>query len=157
MPPPGPSPPDNSNRSLNFIPGVVYDRPGLFKKFGDVITDVKDTIVHRGSSVSAVFVGANPRNNLRLEKTYAAVEKFVETEGLTKQQWEPVRDDSDWHLIFRWHRTSELLATSEVTVTWETEEWAEPGTYRLRYFGDAKSLSGSLTEFEGVSAEFQLS
>ncbi|KAF3021459.1 hypothetical protein E8E14_008778 [Neopestalotiopsis sp. 37M] len=157
MPSPGPSPPDNSNRSLNFIPGVVYDRPGLFKKFGDVITDVADTIVHRGSSVSAVFVGANPRNNLRLEKTYAAVEKLVETEGLTKQQWEPVRDDSDWHLIFRWHRTSELLATSEVTVTWETEEWAEPGTYRLRYFGDAKSLSGSLTEFEGVSTEFQLS
>ncbi|ETS82114.1 hypothetical protein PFICI_07116 [Pestalotiopsis fici W106-1] len=157
LPSPGPSPPDNSNRSLNFIPGVVYDRPPLFKKFGDVITDVDDTDIHRGSSVSAVFVGANPRNNLRLERSYAVVEKLIETEGSMKQKWQTVRDDSNWHLVFRWRRTSELLATSEVTVTWETEEWAEPGTYRLRYFGDAKSLSGSLTEFEGVSGEFMLS
>lgn len=154
MPPPGPSPPDNSNRSLNFISGVVYDRTPLFKKFGNVVTDVEDN-VYRGTPVSAVFVGANPRNNLRLEQSYAAVEKLVE--GEQEKKWQVVRDDSDWHLVFRWKRTSGILATSEVTVTWETEEWAEPGTYRLRYYGDSKSLSGSFTEFEGISGEFQLS
>ncbi|KAI1875286.1 hypothetical protein JX265_004344 [Neoarthrinium moseri] len=191
--PPGPSPPDNSNRSLNFIPGVVYDRPPLFKSFGDVVTDV-ESVVRRGEHVSAVFVGANPRNNLRQESSYAVVEKLVTNssptpathsgasqellrkgreqdeqtasdnsrststieESLTPKQWLPVRDDRDWHLVFRWRRTSELLATSEVTITWETEDWAEPGTYRLRYFGDAKSLAGAIAEFEGTSGEFEV-
>jgi neutral ceramidase len=152
----------------------------LFKSFGDVVTNVPEKI-RRGEPVSAVFIGANPRNNLRLEKTYAMVEKLVpgssaNTEvgqelvrkgglGLSlpihrspeeDRLWQPVRNDADWHLVFRWHRTSELLATSEVTVTWETEEWAEPGLYRLRYFGDSKSLTGTITEFEGVSGEFEV-
>jgi neutral ceramidase len=181
LPSPGPNPPDNSNRSLNFIPGVLYDRPPLFKKFGEIVTDV-EPVVQRGTSVFATFVGANPRNNLRLEKSYAIVEKLIvdETsspstyihsevdESLMKKRspihtslelagkWQPVRDDSDWHLVFRWRRTNELLATSEVTTIWEIEEWAEPGTYRLRYYGDAKSLTGSVTEFEGVSGEFKV-
>lgn len=191
-PPPGPAPPDNANRSLNFIPGVIYDRPPLFKNFGDVITDVRTT-VRRGTPAAAVFVGANPRNNLRLEHNYAVVEKLVDdsstvatlvdpdspelasldspsetSEELRKERernesspqaektWQVVRDDSDWHLVFHWRRTSELLATSEVTITWETEDWAEPGVYRLRYFGDAKSIGKPITMFEGFSGEFEL-
>ena len=173
QPPGGPNPPDNTNRSLSFVPGVVYDEPGLFKSFGDVITDVPGT-VHRGMKASAVFVGANPRNNLRLEQSYATVEMLVPTEGpmqsdeeatqqlRTKERgaeqkprrWRTVRDDSDWHLVFRWRRKSELLATSEVTITWETESWAEPGVYRIRYFGDAKGLRGGVAAFEGYSGEF---
>ncbi|KAK6074316.1 Neutral ceramidase 2 [Seiridium cupressi] len=180
-PPPGPSPPDNSNRSLSFIPGVVYDRAPLFKSFGDVLTDV-EPVVRRGTFVSATFVGANPRNDLRLEKSYAVVEKLITGKPLPpsasthsqaiqdlvrdkrssqqsakyEEQWQHVRDDKDWHLVFRWRRTSELLATSETTITWETEEWAEPGIYRLRYYGDSKSWGGSINEFEGVSGNFEL-
>ncbi|KAK8050537.1 hypothetical protein PG994_012267 [Apiospora phragmitis] len=168
-PPLGPEPPNNVNRSLSFVPGVVYDSPGIFKSFGDTITDVPD-VVQRGSEATAVFVGANPRNNLRLEQSYATVERLVvsdsdtsdddtTTELRTKQReeekkWLAVRDDNDWHLVFRWRRTSELLATSEVTITWETETETEPGVYRIRYFGDAKTLGGSITPFEGVSREF---
>ena len=174
-PPGGPKPPDNTNRSLSFVPGVVYDEPGLFKSFGDVITDVPVT-VHRGMKAAAVFVGANPRNNLRLEQSYATVEMLVPAEGLMSsdgeathelrpkewttergpRRWRTVRDDSDWHLVFGWRRKSELLATSEVTVTWETESWAEPGVYRIRYFGDAKGLRGGVTSFEGCSGDFIL-
>lgn len=179
-PPVGPEPPNNVNRSLSFVPGVVYDSPGLMKSFGDVITDVSD-VIQRGSEATVVFVGANPRNNLRLEQSYAMVERLVEagddavtsdgddgdddkTELRAKQmrgkgeeqkkKWVAVRDDNDWHLVFRWRRTSELLATSEVTVTWETEAWADSGVYRMRYLGDAKSLGGTVTAFEGVSGEF---
>lgn len=182
-PPVGPKPPDNSNRSLSFIPGVVHDSPGFRKRFGHVISDV-DTRYRRGTRVTASFVGANPRNNLRLEQSYAMVEKLVEpssfltsssssynrengeeelrkerarrdeTNNHKKKQWKVVRNDSDWHLVFRWNRTSELLATSEVSITWEMEDWTEPGIYRLRYFGDSKSLSGHITGFEGTSGEF---
>ncbi|KAH9906653.1 Neutral/alkaline nonlysosomal ceramidase [Xylariomycetidae sp. FL2044] len=150
-PPRGPEPPDNSNRSLSFIPSVVHDSPPFFKQFGQVLRDM-DNIYHGGSRISAAFVGANPRNNLRLEGSYAVVEKQTRDGA----RWETVRDDADWHLVFRWRRISEILATSEVEITWETEPWAEPGRYRLRYFGDAKSLAGKITPFEGVSSEFQL-
>jgi neutral ceramidase len=171
---------------------VIYDRPPLFKNFGDIITDVR-TSVRRGTPAAAVFVGANPRNNLRLEQSYAFVEKLVDdsssvsttdstdvqelvstgpnsetSQDLRKERernesgppagkkWKVVRDDSDWHLVFHWRRTSELLATSEVTITWETEDWAEPGVYRLRYFGDAKTIGKPVTWFEGCSGEFEL-
>ncbi|KAI1800669.1 Neutral/alkaline nonlysosomal ceramidase [Daldinia bambusicola] len=152
-PPRGPEPPDNSNRSLSFIPHVIHDSPSLFRSFGDIKQDVEEQY-QKGAPVTAKFVGANPRNSLRLESNYAVVEKFIdERDG----EWKVVRDDSDWHLVFRWRRTSELLGTSEVEITWETADpWAELGRYRIRYFGDAKSLAGQITEFEGVSGEFEL-
>ncbi|KAI1500768.1 Neutral/alkaline nonlysosomal ceramidase [Biscogniauxia marginata] len=172
-PPRGPEPPDNSNRSLSFIPAVVRDAPPLFKSFGDVVQDV-EKVYRRGEAVTAKFIGANPRTNLRLEGSYAIVEKLItsnsrgangpEADELVKgrkqgdapQEWQVVRDDQDWHLVFRWRRTSELLALSEAEVTWEIEPWAEPGRYRLRYFGDAKSLAGEIKPIEGTSGEFEL-
>ncbi|KUJ15691.1 neutral/alkaline nonlysosomal ceramidase-like protein [Mollisia scopiformis] len=151
QPEPGPSPPDNVNRSLSFITGVVYDGAPLFKDFGDVKTDVKPAY-SIGDIVSATFVGANPRNNLRLEQTYAAVEKLDGEFG----RWTRVRDDSDWSLIFNWKKTSEILGTSEVEIVWETESWAEPGQYRIKYYGDHKSVGKPIMWFEGLSGEFVL-
>ena len=147
-------PPDNSNRSLSFITGVVRDGPPIFHDFGDVKEDVEPKY-NRGVAVKAIFVGANPRNNLRLEDTFAAVEK-LDLDQNGEERWTTVRDDSDWSLIFQWRRTSEVLATSEVEITWETEENAEKGRYRLRYFGDAKSIGGSITPFEGTTSSFSL-
>lgn len=146
-------PPDNSNRSLSFITGVVRDAPPVFKNFGDVKDGVK-AIYNRGAIVQATFVGANPRNNLRLERTYAAVEKLII--GPKGKVWTVIRDDRDWSLIFRWRRTSEVLATSEVEITWETDINDDKGVYRLRYFGDAKSLGGTVTPFEGTTSSFML-
>jgi neutral ceramidase len=147
-------PPDNSNTSLSFIPGVIRDGTPLFKRFGEVVTDV-ERVYSRGREVRVVFVGANPRNNLRLEGTYAAVERLALLEGEQKA-WRRVRDDADWSLVFHWRRTSEIMGSSEVEIVWETEEWAKPGVYRIRYYGDAKSLGGELQAFEGVSSPFTL-
>lgn len=146
---PGPSPPDNSNRSLSFITGVIYDGKPLFKSYGDVLTNTKPSYPI-GDVVSVTFQGANPRNNLRLEQTYAAVEKFDPGNA----RWVRVRDDSDWALIFNWRKVSEILGTSEVEIVWETEDWVEPGQYRIRYYGDSKAVGGTITAFEGVSGEF---
>ncbi len=159
QPDPGPLPPNNVNRSLSFITGVVYDGTPLFKSFGDVKDDV-GAHYHIGDIVSVTFVGANPRNNLRLEQTFAAVEVCGNEPGRPCNEdggsWEPYRDDSDWSLVFHWEKTSEVLGTSEVRIVWETEEWAEPGTYRIRYFGDSKAVGGAITPFEGVSGNFVL-
>lgn len=158
-PPAGPLPPDNVNRSLSFISPVVVDRAPIFKHFGDVSQDVSERY-QRGDAVRARFVGANPRNDLRLEATFAAVEKLDDHDddgvATSEDAWRTVRDDADWSVVFHWRRTSEILGTSDVEIVWETEKWAEPGVYRLRYFGDSKGLGGKITAFEGTSSTFTL-
>ena len=147
-PEPGPSPPIHTNSSLSFITGVVFDAPPLFKSFGAVVSDVK-AIYHNGDTVEVTFVGANPRNDLRLEDTYVAVEQF------TNEKWKRVRDDSDWNLIFHWKRTNTLLGTSEARVEWVIEDWAQKGRYRIRYWGASKTpLTGKIVQFEGTSGSF---
>ena len=148
--PAGPDPPIHTNSSLSFIRGVVFDRAPFFKDFGDVVQDVEGTYRH-GETVRTKFVGANPRNNLLLEATYAAVERQDDNTGI----WKIVRDDEDWSLIFKWLRTNTVLGTSEVEISWEIEQATEEGIYRIRYFGHHKApVSGEITPFEGVSGEF---
>ncbi|RYO75085.1 hypothetical protein DL764_010581 [Monosporascus ibericus] len=152
-PAPGPSPPDNRDNSLSFITPVAMDAAPLGRSFGDCTRQPAATTYTRGAVVNATFVGANPRNNLRLEDTFAAVEK--RRDG--NEEWVRVRDDSDWFLVYSWKRTNTLLGHSEVTVSWETEPDAEPGTYRLKYYGDAKALiGGRITPFDGTSNSFTL-
>ncbi|KAF7504170.1 hypothetical protein GJ744_002639 [Endocarpon pusillum] len=174
--PPGPQPPINTNRSLSFIRGVVLDTAPLFKRFGDVLASPQppaSRIYMPGESVSTRFVGANPRNNFRLEGTFAAVERLDTAgagagAGAKEEKWHVVRTDADWNLVFRWERKSTLLGTSEVRVEWEIEEGSqhrdhqgaavlvEPGLYRMRYFGDAKALNGQITPFEGTGGVFRV-
>lgn len=144
-------PPDNSRKALSFITGVVYDRTWS-GPYGSVSEDVAKARFRRGETVTARFVGANPRNNLRLEQTYAAVEHRAAGE----EAWTTVRDDSDWALVFRWKRLSGLRGTSEVTLEWEVEDWARDGEYRLRYYGDAKAFWGKITAFDGASSTFHI-
>lgn len=151
QPDPGPSPPDNRQNSLDLIAGVVYDSPKLGSSFGDVTTQPNATYT-RGDVINATFVGANPRNNLRLEGTFAAVEGV-----LANGTWTTVRDDGDWFLVYTWTRDDGLTGTSHVVVSWETESYATPGTYRIRYNGDSKDVLGTISAFTGVSGNFTLS
>ena len=167
----GPLPPINTDNSLSFITPVIVDRAPLFKSFGDVSLDVQSRYL-AGQTITARFVGANPRNDFRLEGTFASVEKYKPDISV----WQRVRDDNDWSLVYEWARTSTVLGTSEVTISWETEwetgAWRGTGSsehgelmsrgselagrYRLKYYGDARSLGGSITPFEGTSGEFEL-
>ncbi|KAK4190805.1 Neutral/alkaline nonlysosomal ceramidase [Podospora australis] len=150
-PPAGPSPPDNRERSLSFITGVVMDNAPPGKSFGSVLT-APAVSYSRGAVVSVTFQGANPRNNLRLEGTFAAVEKL---EGST---WKQVLSDEDWRLVYTWKRTNGLLGYSTVTIDWETSATEDQaGTYRIRYNGDNKPLIGGVQSFTGVTGSFTLS
>ncbi|KAH8802726.1 neutral/alkaline non-lysosomal ceramidase [Xylogone sp. PMI_703] len=150
QPPPGPSPPNNANSSLSFITPVVFDAAPIFQSFGQVSTQPKASYAP-GDVVNVTFVGANPRNNLRQEGTFAAVEQ---QSGST---WTQVRSDWDWSLVYTWTRVSTILGTSSVVISWETESDVQPGTYRIRYYGDSKSISGKITAFQGVSNSFTIS
>lgn len=150
----GPQPPINTNTSLNFMTGVVVDNPAIFKNFGQALSSPDPAKTHvPGEVVAATFVGANPRNNFRLEGTFAAVEKF----DTTTRTWVQIRSDRDWSLVYQWTRKSTLLGTSEVRIAWEIEEGESSSPrelYRLRYYGDAKSIGGAVTAFEGLSGTF---
>ena len=148
--PPGPSPPDNRDNSISLITGVVYDGAGFGRSFGQVTKDVSPSYP-RGSLVQATFVGANPRNNLRLEGTFAAVERQAD-DGT----WTQIKNDEDWELVYEWKRASGLLGTSDVTISWDTGLMgAEAGKYRIRYYGDSKS-GGKVSAFEGISGVLSL-
>lgn len=147
--PAGPSPPINVNESLSFITPVLVDNPGFLRSFGDPLSSPSTTqIYHPGDIPATTFVGANPRNNLRPSGTFAAIEKFH------GKSWTRVRTDDDWHLVYRWERTSTVLGTSQVTIQWEIEDDVDDGVYRMHYYGDAKSFGGTIAAFEGIGAEF---
>ncbi|KAF7326382.1 Neutral ceramidase [Mycena venus] len=136
----------------NIQTGVVFDAAPSGKSFGQVLVDVvKTTAYHAGSTVLAQFVGANPRNNLRLEGTFLSVDQLV------GGAWKMVKTDSHPSTLYQWARTSTILGTSTVNISWTIESGTPAGTYRLRYFGDSKPLIGSISAFTGTSSNFTVS
>lgn len=155
---PGPNPPVNTNRSLSFITGVVYDEAPIGRSFGDVVSNPGRGPYRPGDTVNTTFVGANPRNNLRQELTFAAVERETDS-----GEWEVVRDDRDWNLVFNWERTNSVLGYSEVTIQWQIEDDyysvddprpVQSGTYRMHYYGDSRNGLGDISPFEGIGGSF---
>ncbi|EGE80555.2 alkaline ceramidase [Blastomyces dermatitidis ATCC 18188] len=160
--PAGPSPPIHTDISYSFITPVIHDTTPIQKKFGDAISSPDKSKAYKpGDTVRTKFIGANPRNNLRLEGTYTAVEYSAPG----SRSWEVVRDDFDWTLVYHWKRINPVLGTSEVTVEWLIDDEfysvgnprkLKSGTYRMRYFGDWKKINGEITQFEGIGETFQV-
>ncbi|KDP46568.1 hypothetical protein JCGZ_08540 [Jatropha curcas] len=147
---PGPQPPDLLNRQLSLLTPVVLDATPPGVNFGDCSSDVpKNSTFKRGDTVTVVFWSACPRNDLMTEGTFALVEIL---EG--KDTWVPAYDDDDFCLRFKWSRPSRLSARSQATMEWRIPQSATPGVYRIRHFGAAKSLLGSIRHFTGSSSAF---
>ena len=145
---PGPKFPNLLKKEITLKPGVVYDA-AIRHHFGDAIVQPKETY-HAGERVEVKFCAANPRNNLKLEKTYLTVEQYENDE------WIVVATDANWETMFIWNRDSVLLGTSDATVLWDIPLDTKPGLYRIRYFGDHKNIIGKIQEFEGASREFKV-
>ncbi|KAJ7848777.1 Neutral/alkaline nonlysosomal ceramidase [Mycena leptocephala] len=146
------APPELTSSAISLQTPVVFDAAPIGKKFGQVLIDVVTTSAyHAGNTVVAQFVGANPRNNLRLEGTFLNVDQLV------SGAWKPVKSDSHPSTLYQWTRTSTILGTSSVNISWTIESGIPAGTYRLRYFGDSKPLIGSISAFTGTSSNFTVS
>ncbi|QRW12870.1 hypothetical protein RhiLY_11869 [Ceratobasidium sp. AG-Ba] len=151
-PPAGPTPEDLTKRAISLQTGVVFDAAPIGKSFGSVLTDVSTTTPYkRGQTVTAVFQGANPRNDLRLEGTYMSVDQLV------GGSWQTVRTDSHPSTKFGWLRTNTLLGYSTVTANWTIESTTPAGSYRLTYNGNNKPAIGSIGSFAGSSSTFTVS
>lgn len=148
---PGPTPPDNRANSLSFIPPVVYDTAPLGSSFGSVSTQ-PPTTASPGQTISATFVGANPRNDLRLGSSYA----YIQQQG-SDGSWVTYKDDTDWELVFSWARTNTVLGYSSSTLQWIIPEGTLSGTYRFAYYGASKTpVTGTINQFNGASGNIKL-
>lgn len=83
------------------------------------------------------------------EGTFALVELLQD-----QKRWIPAYDDDDFCLRFKWFRPAKLSAQSYATMEWRIPESAVSGVYRIRHFGAAKSLAGSIRHFTGSSSAF---
>ncbi|CAK5272171.1 unnamed protein product [Mycena citricolor] len=148
-----PPPAEQTSKAISLQNSVKFDAPPFGKHFGQVVQDVNETASYLpGQTVFARFVGANPRNNLRLEETFLSIDKLSKDAA----EWDAVRTDSHPTTIFRWTRESTILATSTVNISWTIEDNTDSGVYRIRYFGDSKSIGGTISPFVGYSGNFTI-
>ncbi|KAL5747999.1 hypothetical protein ACOSQ2_025296 [Xanthoceras sorbifolium] len=149
----GLQPPDLLNKQISLLTPVVMDSTPSGVNFGDVKTDVpQNSTFKRGDTVSVIFWSACPRNDLMTEGTFSLVEILH-----GNATWIPAYDDDDFCLLFKWSRPSKLSPRSLATIEWRIPESASPGVYRIRHFGAAKGLMGSIRHFTGSSSAFVLS
>ncbi|KAG2360709.1 Neutral/alkaline non-lysosomal ceramidase-domain-containing protein [Suillus spraguei] len=124
------APPEQTSKAISLQTSVLVDNPPIFKHFGDVLADVESGIYHAGDTLAVRFV--------------------VLTLGLINGEWVAVRTDSHPSTTYQWNRTSKALGTSTVDIRWTIEDGTPVGTYRITYYGDSKSLFGSISAFTYV-------
>ncbi|KAF1324102.1 Neutral ceramidase, partial [Globisporangium splendens] len=146
----GPTPRQfDRSKLVNFQTGVVFDTVPIGKSFGSIRTNPAASYTI-GSTASALFYGAHPKNNLNLVTSFCDVERQVSA-GV----FETVMTDAHWDVRFRWARDS--IADSKSTCEWFIRAGSRTsvaGTYRFRQRGYSKPLIGSITAYEGVSSTF---
>ncbi|WSG63081.1 neutral/alkaline ceramidase [Nocardia sp. NBC_01730] len=121
------------------------DFPTVGRHFGDVLTEPAPAY-RAGERVSVEFAGAHPNHDLHRGKTYLMVQR---RDG---ERWRTIADDGDWTTTFSWSRGP--AQSSRVTIVWHIPADSTPGSYRIRYFGDAVQLGDDRVPFSGTSPEF---
>ncbi len=143
----GPRPADNSGMQPELLGAQPADTPIPGKRFGDVVSAPAGR-ARGGDTVRAVFCGAFPTNRIRRgrnTKGYFAVEKRTAT------GWTTVFNDDHESTELHWARPAGNDSASLTTIVWRIPR-GTAGTYRIRYYGDAKAPSGALREFTGTTA-----
>eukprot|EP00003_Mantamonas_plastica_P000476 TRINITY_DN103_c0_g1_i7.p1 TRINITY_DN103_c0_g1~~TRINITY_DN103_c0_g1_i7.p1 ORF type:complete len:696 (-),score=187.40 TRINITY_DN103_c0_g1_i7:605-2692(-) len=146
--PAGPSPPDLSGHQISFEPPVIVDGHPEGKNFGSIEIDTSKSY-KRGDTATAVFWGANPRNNLMTEATFLTVERKGDN-----NQWTVFMSDS--HIETRYHWKRDGIDRSLITIEWDIPAWTVPGTYRIRTFGYSRDIVQKISPYSGSSSEFQV-
>ncbi|XP_026967714.1 neutral ceramidase isoform X1 [Sagmatias obliquidens] len=125
----GPEPPFFKDLMAPLIPNAV-DRAPVGTTFGDVLQPANPKY-RVGEVVEVTFVGANPKNSAenKTHQTFLTVEKYEATSAT----WKIMHNDASWETRFYWHKG--LRGHSNATIQWHIPDTAQPGTYRIRYFG----------------------
>uniref|UniRef100_A0A8C0P3C5 Neutral ceramidase n=1 Tax=Canis lupus familiaris TaxID=9615 RepID=A0A8C0P3C5_CANLF len=150
----GPEPPFFKQLIASLIPNIV-DRAPIGKTFGDVLQPAKPTY-RVGEVAEVTFVGANPKNSAESQthRTFLTVEKYEATSAT----WQIVHNDASWETRFYWYKG--LLGHSNATIQWHIPDTAQPGIYRIRYFGHNRKQDflkpAVILPFESTSSAFEV-
>lgn len=149
----GPTPRQFDRSTLITIQtGVVLDSAPIFKSFGVIRTN-PNASYSIGSTASAVFAGAHPKNNFDQIASFCDVEKL----GADGATYTTFLTDAHWDVRYKWERY--LIAESKNTCEWFVRSGSATsvaGTYRFRHRGYSKNLLGTLTAYNGVSSSFTI-
>lgn len=145
-------PPNLLPRQWSLLPPVEMDAAPFGLSFGATVRDVSFGGYEAGSLVEVVFQSACPRNNIRRNGTFLAVDRLDEASGT----WLTVATDRDLSTKFIWGRPFHLSPESTATIRWAIPGDAPPGMYRIRHFGTWKRLGGRMGEFAGASSPFRV-
>lgn len=135
---------------ITLVPPVLYDTPRWGRNFGDVIQQ-PSKVASPGDTVTAIFVAGHPRNNLMTDSSFLTVERLEDDEI-----WLPIATDADWETKFEWTRTSVILGSSQVTITWEISQNVKPGEYRIKHNGYYRYILGGVYPYYGVTNHFRV-
>uniref|UniRef100_A0A8C0E7Z4 Neutral ceramidase n=1 Tax=Balaenoptera musculus TaxID=9771 RepID=A0A8C0E7Z4_BALMU len=150
----GPEPPFFKDLMAPLIPNTV-DRAPVGTTFGDVLQPANPKY-RVGEVVEVTFVGANPKNSAenRTHQTFLTVEKYEATSAT----WQIMHNDASWETRFYWHKG--LLGHSNATIQWHIPDTAQPGTYRIRYFGHNRKQNSPkpavILSFESTPSTFDI-
>jgi len=146
---PGPLPPDLSDKQLIQKLGVIFDAAPFGKNMGDVKQDA-EAIYAAGARVAVEFWGAHPNNSLQgRDRTLLTVQRR------NANGWQTLRYDWDPDTFYHWRR--EGLASSVITVSWDTDRQTPTGTYRLCHQGHGKQIfTGAFEPYSGCSRSFEV-
>uniref|UniRef100_A0A8C0Z5I6 Neutral ceramidase n=1 Tax=Canis lupus familiaris TaxID=9615 RepID=A0A8C0Z5I6_CANLF len=109
-----------------------------------------------GEVAEVTFVGANPKNSAESQthRTFLTVEKYEATSAT----WQIVHNDASWETRFYWYKG--LLGHSNATIQWHIPDTAQPGIYRIRYFGHNRKQDflkpAVILPFESTSSAFEV-
>ncbi|MFI1461209.1 neutral/alkaline ceramidase [Nocardia carnea] len=145
--PAAPAAPDLSELWQSAKTDPPPDFPPVGQNFGDVLTEPEPQY-RAGDRVSVEFAGAHPNHDLHRGSTYLMVQRFDGT------RWRTIADDGDWETTFEW--TAGPAQSSRITIGWDSPADAAPGSYRIRYFGDAVKPGSDPTPISGTSPEFEI-
>ncbi|XP_057387106.1 neutral ceramidase isoform X2 [Balaenoptera acutorostrata] len=150
----GPEPPFFKDLMAPLIPNTV-DRAPVGTTFGDVLQPANPKY-RVGEVVEVTFVGANPKNSAenQTHQTFLTVEKYE----VTSATWQIMHNDASWETRFYWHKG--LLGHSNATIQWHIPDTAQPGTYRIRYFGHNRKQNSPkpavILSFESTPSTFDV-
>jgi neutral ceramidase len=141
----GPTPRVLNLQGRSRNPGPDQLPPG--QVFGQVVIEAA-AAYSRGAVASAVFLGGQPRNDMKL------MGSFLDVERETASGFVAVCGDDAPTTRVRWRRSPR--AETYVTVEWHIPAGTAPGRYRLVQSGHYQDSTGAVRPYRGQSRVFEV-
>lgn len=166
-PAPGGAEQDDLRGSVESLPiGNAYDESPTDGAFADVTTPPEASYAP-GDAMSVSFWTGHPDNALRVGAPYFEVQQLIDSD------WSTVATEIDWSTQARWTQASRVIPPYDpldpfaappppineaftVSIVWQIPDDAEPGTYRVTFYGSEKKADSEARAFTAETQSFEI-